>query len=238
MSSSSRSKHRSKRSSSSSSSSYYPTQWSQWDWDPERADWRRYRLKAKGRMTKEQVGKKGSDEVILDEYEFEYEQRSAAAAAAAADSAEPRTPQPSLDPISEDSYSSSANYALSSGPSVAGITRGLAASSIASETTAVPPRNPTPAGTSDLTHITTINPYTDKEEFDPHYKVHKSFEFKQGRVFKVLWSEPSGQGGGRGDGSSNPETYTEGVNKFGEPSFQKVRRFVIIRPLAGHCICL
>ncbi|CZR67204.1 uncharacterized protein PAC_17103 [Phialocephala subalpina] len=210
MSSSSRSKHRSKR---SSSSSYYPTQWSQWEWDTERADWKRYRLKAK------------------DEYEFEYESTSAAA-----DSAEPRTPQPSLDPISEDSYSSSANYALSSGPSVAGITRGLAASSLASETTAVPPRNQTP-GVSD-THITTINPYTDKEEFDPHYKVHKTFEFKQGRVFKVLWSEPSGQGGGRGDGSSNPETYTEGVNKFGEPSFQKVRRFVIIRPLAGHCICL
>lgn len=58
------------------------------------------------------------------------------------------------------------------------------------------------------------------------------------KVFKVLWSEPQGSGGGRGDGSSNPETLTEGVNKYGEKSFQKVRRFVIIRPLSGHCICL
>lgn len=105
-----------------------------------------------------------SDKVILDEYEYEYEQKSAGAA----DSAEPRTTQPSLDPIAEDAYSSSANYALSSsGPSTAGITRVMAAVSIVSETTAVPPRNPTPAGASDLTHITTINPYTDKEEFDP-----------------------------------------------------------------------
>ncbi|KUJ07131.1 uncharacterized protein LY89DRAFT_368817 [Mollisia scopiformis] len=219
MSSSSRSKHRSKRSSSSQSSSYYPTQWSNWEWDVERSDWKRYRLKAPG------------------EYEFEYEKT-----ATAADPAEPRTPQASLDPIQEGSYSASANYALSTGASAEAITRGLARTTLdASVTvTSVPLRNPTPVGGSDLTHITTINPHTDKEEFDPNYKVHKTFEFKQGRVFKVLWSEPQGTGGqGRGDGSSNPkETYTEGVNKFGEPSFQKVRRFVIIRPLAGHCICL
>jgi hypothetical protein len=58
------------------------------------------------------------------------------------------------------------------------------------------------------------------------------------KVFKVLWSEPQGNAGGRGDGSSDAETFTEGVNKYGEKSFQKVRRFVIIRPLSGHCICL
>ncbi|KAE8448457.1 hypothetical protein EG329_009522 [Mollisiaceae sp. DMI_Dod_QoI] len=88
------------------------------------------------------------------------------------------------------------------------------------------------------THITSINPYTDREEFDPHYKVHKSFEFKQGRVFKVLWSEPLTAGDAQGDGSSDHTTYTGELNKFGENSFLKVRRFVIIKPGAGYCICL
>lgn len=87
------------------------------------------------------------------------------ASAAATDPAEPRTAQASLDPIQEGSYSASANYALSSDPA-AEITRGLAQTTLDAAISSFPPRNQTPVGASE-THITTINPYTDKEEFDP-----------------------------------------------------------------------
>ncbi|PVH81053.1 hypothetical protein DL98DRAFT_514958 [Cadophora sp. DSE1049] len=93
------------------------------------------------------------------------------------------------------------------------------------------------AGRAASTHVMSKNPTTSKEEFDPHYKVHKAYEFKWGRVFKVLWSEPLGSD----DKVSGDETDTdveEGRGKLGAKSFSKVRRFVIIKPMAGHCICL
>ncbi|KAG4440141.1 hypothetical protein IFR05_004350 [Cadophora sp. M221] len=84
-------------------------------------------------------------------------------------------------------------------------------------------------------YIRSKDPNTTKEEFDPHYKVHKDVEFKWGRVFKVLWSEPPGT---KASGSTIVSKTEEGRGKNGGMTFQKVRRFVIIQPMAGHCICL
>lgn len=50
-------------------------------------------------------------------------------------------------------------------------------------------------------------------------------------MFKVLWSEPEGSGGGTHD-SFRKHT------KYGEVFHAKVRRFVIVKAMKGHCICL
>jgi hypothetical protein len=78
------------------------------------------------------------------------------------------------------------------------------------------------------------------------FKLHPSSEWAFGRVsgqffheycmadnkqvFKVLWSEPTGSGG----------TNITGVRraKHGESVYSSIRRFVIIRELTGHCVCL
>ncbi len=77
--------------------------------------------------------------------------------------------------------------------------------------------------------------------------MHKSHDFIFGRVslcggdevwkdansqqiFKVLWSEPNGTGG---------TEITERVPAaLGENAHHKVRRFLIVDPRKGHCICL
>jgi len=53
------------------------------------------------------------------------------------------------------------------------------------------------------------------------------------KVFKVLWSEPTGSGG-------TEVTRPKGIRKakYGESAYDSVRRFVIIREGNGHCICL
>lgn len=60
--------------------------------------------------------------------------------------------------------------------------------------------------------------YASVESFDPEYRVHKSNEFRWGRVFKVLWAQP---------GSEDPFD-----------SVHQIRRFVIINQMDGHCIAL
>ncbi|TVY93861.1 hypothetical protein LAWI1_G001880 [Lachnellula willkommii] len=95
---------------------------------------------------------------------------------------------------------------------------------------------------SPVHHIETRNPNTSEEKFDPNYRVHAEKEFKWGKVFKVLWTEPKGNGQGKGGNSS----YTEDTHsvrlikrgKYEEEHFEKVRRFVIISQKRGHCICL
>lgn len=81
------------------------------------------------------------------------------------------------------------------------------------------------------------------------YKVHREKDFWYGRVrrhvcevvfhvltsekvFKVLWSEPEGSGG---TGGGTEMSYRK---KHGEEIHAKVRRFIIIKPGRGHCICL
>lgn len=51
------------------------------------------------------------------------------------------------------------------------------------------------------------------------------------QVFKVLWSEPTGSTG----------TVITGMvkkAKHGEYAYHSIRRFVIVDPRQGHCICL
>jgi hypothetical protein len=59
------------------------------------------------------------------------------------------------------------------------------------------------------------------------YKVHRAWEFKWGRVFKVLWAEPQ-------------DHIVTSVRTFvkGSPSFPETRRFVVITQMEGHSICL
>jgi hypothetical protein len=62
------------------------------------------------------------------------------------------------------------------------------------------------------------------------------------QVFKVLWTEPKGNGQ---EGNRNSK-YTEDTQsvrlikrgKYDEKHYEKVRRFVIISTMRGHCICL
>jgi hypothetical protein len=63
------------------------------------------------------------------------------------------------------------------------------------------------------------------------YKVHFSFEFKFGVVFKVLWSEPTGSTGTELSEDESPRTKYK--------AFNKVRRFVVVDDRnSGHSICL
>lgn len=54
--------------------------------------------------------------------------------------------------------------------------------------------------------------------------------YSQSKVFKILWSEPSG--------STGTEITKLNSTKYGETSFSSIRRFVIIKTLEGHSICL
>ncbi|KAF4628847.1 hypothetical protein G7Y89_g9303 [Cudoniella acicularis] len=82
---------------------------------------------------------------------------------------------------------------------------------------------------SSSTRTETKNPKAQFEKPDPHFKVHHQNEFKWGRVLKVLWSEPKGNARG-----------TTATGSFVEDNgqFEKVRRFVILHPKKGHCLCL
>lgn len=86
-------------------------------------------------------------------------------------------------------------------------------------------------------HVTTLNPQSEVESFDHHYKVHRTRYFVAGRVFKTLWSEPRGvDSTGAATATTNIITDSEFTERPGE--IQKVRRFVIINPMDGHCLCL
>ncbi|KAN0107816.1 hypothetical protein V8E51_007558 [Hyaloscypha variabilis] len=93
-------------------------------------------------------------------------------------------------------------------------------------------------------HIGTIDPYTDRtDRFDPHYKVHSSWSFKVGNVFKIWWSEPRGAepvSVSVSDSSpvSGGRTTPSALRKAEEGSFRRIRRFVIVNAMEGHCICL
>ena len=55
--------------------------------------------------------------------------------------------------------------------------------------------------------------------------------FTIGRVFKTLWTEPAG------NTSEDGGNYVTSM-KFGENAFTKVRRFVVIREMQDHALCL
>jgi hypothetical protein len=117
-------------------------------------------------------------------------------------------------------------------------------------------------------HIQTRDPYTDREAFDPRKYIasipvlsdasqtikymelgHLNSERQESlldlsfrcsncnQIFKVLWAEPKGEGAGSA-GQSGTESLTVRKGPGGKDTFAKVRRFVIIKPMDGHCICL
>jgi hypothetical protein len=54
----------------------------------------------------------------------------------------------------------------------------------------------------------------------------------------VLWAEPKGADGAGSAGNSGTESLTVRKGVKGEETFAKVRRFVVVKPMKGHCICL
>ncbi len=64
------------------------------------------------------------------------------------------------------------------------------------------------------------------------YRIQKYTFFKPGRVFKILWSEPVGAT------SDNATEITDIERKYGEQSYVKIRRFVVVRTFSGHSLCL
>jgi hypothetical protein len=54
----------------------------------------------------------------------------------------------------------------------------------------------------------------------------------------VLWSEPKNVNNAKSKGNSETSSLTVRKDKSGKDMFAKVRRFVIIKPMEGHCICL
>ncbi|KAF7936507.1 uncharacterized protein EAE97_007873 [Botrytis byssoidea] len=180
--------------------------WSNWEWDSERERWQSYRTNSRGKT----------------EWKFKNVFPSSTSAVAHIPRLEGAS---SLDTVSEDTaqYSNDQNYTTSNN-NIGAVTESLAATSLD------PRPNPDPPIVAKLQRNNTSTQYNN---FDPNYKVHSAREFKFGKVFKVLWSEPSGStaGGGGGTVWSQREVH-------GEMIYAKVRRFVIIHPKQGHCLCL
>ncbi|KAF7879852.1 uncharacterized protein EAF02_008022 [Botrytis sinoallii] len=199
------SSHKDRRESrGSSSSSSALTSWSNREWSEERKRWESYRTNSRG--------------VI--EWRLEDDQSTSTSSA---DAYVPRCDDtPQLDTVSEDTtqYSVDQNYTTDN-KDVGALTESPASTSLVPVADADPPieANLKPNNTS-----------TEHRNFDPNYKVHRAREFAFGRVFKVLWSEPTGNAGGG--------TIMSIRQKHGEEIHAKVRRFVVVDPRRGHCLCL
>ncbi|KAG4435137.1 hypothetical protein IFR05_009369 [Cadophora sp. M221] len=218
MSSSRGKQKKSKKSASSNSTSNLSTGWTEWEWEIDRACWKRWRMDEAG------------------QYDIEYDppQQSGEPSAAVETSTEPRiTPQLNTAALVQSGppYQASEHYTTSSSPAVEGLTNSFPQLAI-STTTLSYSQSASTQQPSTPTHIRTRNPDTDREEFNPHYKVHQPWEFKWGRVFKVMWAEPKGAGAQEDSDAS----YTQRQTANGGTDFQKVRRFIIINPMRGHCV--
>jgi hypothetical protein len=111
-------------------------------------------------------------------------------------------------------------------------------------TTYDPQSVPSPQSSLQTRKVYTKNPQGKNDELDPSkscdyvrfsctngsvgFKVHKSSEFRFGRVFKVLWSEPKGSGG----------TEINVPAKYGQHAIHKIRRFIIVKSIRGHSVCI
>ncbi|KAK0118622.1 hypothetical protein ONS96_011712 [Cadophora gregata f. sp. sojae] len=258
-------KRSNKRSSASSSStSQYPTAWSEWEWDLEKICWKRYRYKTADDYEVDYQVTEKSDQTSVDPRDaqelksipessgsYQTSEHYTTSANAEVEAVTSKFSQLSTTPINPSYYASQTSQQPVS--SFAQYSTSQALGSYAGQSTRQPtisfsqsPMNPVPGsylsqGSSQLqgvpTHIQTRNPSTKREEFYPDYKVHKAYEFRWGRVFKVIWVEPKGQGGQAASEDSDA-SYTQGENRDGTTQFQKVRRFVIINARKGHCICL
>ncbi|KAF8853414.1 hypothetical protein BDZ45DRAFT_694311 [Acephala macrosclerotiorum] len=72
------------------------------------------------------------------------------------------------------------------------------------------------------------------DKLDPRYKVQPSSFFVPGRVFKVLWSEPTNVT----EDIDFDEEQVGGRVAYDEYVYTTVRRFVVIRTFSGHSQCL
>ncbi|KAF7901326.1 hypothetical protein EAF00_003547 [Botryotinia globosa] len=182
--------------------------WSNWEWDSERKRWQSYRTNSRGKT----------------EWKFDNVLPPSTSAVAHIPRLEGASP---LDTVSEDAsqYSNYQNYTTSNN-NIGAVTESLAATSLD------PRPNPDPPIVAKLQRNNTSTQY---KNFDPNYRVHSAREFKFGKVFKVLWSEPSGSTAGGGGGGGTVWSQRE---VHGEAIYAKVRRFVIIYPKQGHCLCL
>ncbi|KAA8572079.1 hypothetical protein EYC84_002004 [Monilinia fructicola] len=203
MSSRSSHKHR-KESKGSSSSPSKVTLWSDWDWNDEKKQWQSHRRNVRGEI----------------EWQFRSDQSTSGKSSG---STVPRFDDTvPLDTVAEDTNQYSANnYYTTGNNNVAALTNALAT------TTLGVPANPDPPIAAKLGQHNTS---TEHKNFDKNYKVHDGWEFKFGKVFKVLWSEPTG--------SARGGTVVSSRLKYGEEIHAKVRRFVIVNPKRGHCLCL
>lgn len=201
-------------------SSYYPGDWTKWKWDKGRQRWSRYR------------------DISKDEREVEYrrdrdhvdeEDREKTPKPIASVPREVGATIRDIPPVSSH-YSNDNQYTTRRDS----VSANQLASQLEDTRISTPPleaqtelQNPRPQA-----NVTTQNPYVNTEKFDSRYKVQDGWHFKFGKVFKMLWAEPTG------DGDTGGTAISERENKFGEVFIKKVRRFVVIDKRRGHCICL
>ncbi|TGO20990.1 hypothetical protein BPAE_0250g00020 [Botrytis paeoniae] len=180
-----------------------PASWSCWEWNAEKRRWESYRTNSRG----------------ITEWKFEHGQSISSA----------NTDIPRLDnamllgDVSENisQYPKDKAYAIESND-IDTVTKSLAPATLTSFVDPDPPI---------VGNLGKDKRSMQHRNFDPNYKVHSAREFTFGRVFKVLWSEPSGSSVGGGKFSSHGKEH-------GEMIFAHVRKFVIIDYRRGHCLCL
>ncbi|TGO35981.1 hypothetical protein BHYA_0139g00280 [Botrytis hyacinthi] len=177
--------------------------WSEWEWDGERKRWQSYRTNSRGAT----------------EWKFENVLPLSSSAVAHIPRLEGASP---LDTVSEDAaqYSNHQNYTTSHN-NIGAVTESLAATSLDPRPNRDPPI---------VAKLQRNNTSTQYKNFDSNYRVHGAREFKFGKVFKVLWSEPSGStaGGGGGTVWSQREVH-------GEAIYAKVRSLSLFtRPIMSY----
>ncbi|ELR07572.1 hypothetical protein VC83_06049 [Pseudogymnoascus destructans] len=70
------------------------------------------------------------------------------------------------------------------------------------------------------------------------FKCHGSKRFQRGCVFKVVWTEPDGNGNGRERGNISNLSLVSQTRYAAELAYTSIRRFVVCRVQEGHSICL
>ncbi|OBT95978.2 hypothetical protein VE01_06731 [Pseudogymnoascus verrucosus] len=80
----------------------------------------------------------------------------------------------------------------------------------------------------------TTTEFSSKSGLWEEFKIAHSSEFKERRVFKVVWTEPNGV-----DPRENYSSFSKvTASKHGELAYTSIRRFVVWKNYDGHAICL
>ncbi|KEF53295.1 uncharacterized protein A1O9_10743 [Exophiala aquamarina CBS 119918] len=79
--------------------------------------------------------------------------------------------------------------------------------------------------------------FGDPESLDPKYRMQNGKKFfVQGRVFAMMYPEPKGEHRGIDTGPDDSRSVITG--RRGEKIFSHIKRFVVIKPRTGHCLCV